>query len=101
MKSFRTLSLIEGLSLLALLFIAMPAKYQFGYDIAVFYAGITHGVLFLSYLVASLAVSHSQGWSILRWLMVFSAGVVPFGFIFVDRQLKPASNNPELATESA
>ena len=32
LKTFRILSLIEGLSLLALLFIAMPAKYQFGYD---------------------------------------------------------------------
>ena len=28
---FRKLSLIEGLSLIVLLFIAMPAKYHFGY----------------------------------------------------------------------
>ncbi len=94
MKAFRTLSLVEGVSLLILLFIAMPAKYQFGLDQAVFYAGITHGILFLAYLVATLAVSHSQGWSIIRWLMVFLAGVIPFGFIFVDRQLKNVPQPP-------
>ena len=90
MKGFRTLSLIEGVSLLVLLFIAMPAKYKFGFDAAVFYAGITHGVLFLIYMVASLGVSHKQGWSIVKWLGVFLAGVVPFGFLVVDRMLKPA-----------
>ena len=89
MQTFRLISLIEGLSLLTLLLIAMPLKYQFGIAEAVFYVGITHGCLFLLYMVMSLSISHQQQWSIIKWLAVFFAGVVPFGFLLVDRQLKP------------
>jgi integral membrane protein len=45
LKNFRILSLIEGLSLLVLLFVAMPAKYHFGFNDAVSYTGMAHGLL--------------------------------------------------------
>jgi len=88
MKSFRLISLIEGVSLLVLLFIAMPLKYKWGINEAVWYAGITHGTLFLIYLVMSLVTSHQQQWPVIKWLLIFLAGVLPFGFIVVDRKLK-------------
>ena len=81
------LSLIEGLSLLTLLFIAMPAKYQFGYDF-VWQAGMTHGVLWLAYVVLSLPVSHKQTWSVVFWMMVLLASVAPFACFFLDGKLK-------------
>ena len=88
MKVFRLISLIEGISLVTLLFIAMPLKYQFGVGEAVAYVGITHGCLFLIYMVMSLSVSHQHQWSIFKWLAVFFAGVLPFGFLLVDKQLR-------------
>ena len=87
LKTFRILSLIEGLSLLALLFVAMPAKYQFGYDF-VFPVGMTHGVLWIGYVVLSLAVSHQQRWSVMKWLMALGASVIPFACILIDKRLK-------------
>ena len=59
LNSFRLLSLIEGLSLITLLFIAMPARYQFGVDF-VWPVGMAHGVLWLAFVVMSLLVSHLQ-----------------------------------------
>ena len=88
LKTFRTLSLIEGLSLATLIFIAMPAKYQFGYDF-VWQVGMTHGVLWLAYVALSLPVSHKQNWSVVFWMMVLLASVVPFACLFLDRKLKP------------
>jgi len=88
MKSFRMISLIEGVSLLILLFIVMPLKYKWGINEAVWYAGITHGTLFLIYLVMSLVTSHQQKWLVIRWLLIFLAGVLPFGFVLLDRKLK-------------
>ena len=88
MKSFRLISLIEGISLLVLLFVAMPLKYKLGISEAVWYAGITHGVLFLTYMIMSLVTSHRQQWPIIKWLLIFLAGVLPFGFIVVDKKLK-------------
>ncbi|ODS63968.1 MAG: hypothetical protein ABS41_03925 [Arenimonas sp. SCN 70-307] len=87
LKSFRLLSLVEGLSLLVLLFMAMPAKYQFGHDF-VWPVGMTHGVLWLAYVLASLVVSHLRKWSVGAWLLALLSSVVPFGFVLLDRRLK-------------
>ena len=46
--------------------------------------GITHGVLFILYFVLSLTASHKQGWSVMVWLAVFLASLVPFAFIAVE-----------------
>ena len=90
LKAFRLLSLIEGLSLLTLLFIAMPAKYKFGHDF-VWPVGMTHGVLWLAYVVMSLGVSHVRRWSVPFWLLALLSSVVPFGFVFLDSRLKRQS----------
>ena len=87
LKFFRLLSLVEGLSLVTLLFIAMPAKYQFGQDF-VWPVGMAHGVLWLSYVLVSLVVSHLQKWSVLAWLGALVSSVIPFGFVLLDRRLK-------------
>ena len=96
LKSFRLLSLIEGLSLLVLLLIAMPLKYQLGYDLAVFYAGMTHGLLWFSYFAMSLLVSHSRKWSVAFWLLVLAASVTPFACFILDRKLKEPETRDEL-----
>ena len=87
LKFFRLLSLVEGLSLITLLFIALPAKYQFGHDF-VWPVGMAHGVLWLAFVLASLVVSHLQRWSVLAWLLALVCSVLPFGFLLLDRRLK-------------
>lgn len=87
LKFFRMLSVIEGLSLITLLFIAMPAKYQFGYDL-LWQVGMTHGVLWLAYVSLSLPLSHMQKWSVMFWLLVLVCSVLPFAFLFLDSRLK-------------
>ncbi len=91
LQAFRLFSLIEGLSLIVLLFIAMPAKYQFGYDF-VWPVGMTHGVLWLGFVVMSLMVSHLQRWSVLIWLLALLCSVIPFGFVLLDSRLKREMN---------
>ncbi|HDP89297.1 MAG TPA: DUF3817 domain-containing protein [Thioalkalivibrio sp.] len=99
MKLFRLVSLIEGCSLLALLFVAMPLKYYAGMPEPVFYVGMTHGILFLLYAGMALGVSHLQGWSIGYWLLIFLLGVIPFGFLVVDHRLR-RTMHPQLAAEA-
>lgn len=88
LKSFRLLSLVEGLSLITLLFIAMPARYQLGIDF-VWPVGMAHGLLWLAYVAFSLVVSHVQRWSVWLWLLALLCSVLPFGFLLLDRRLKP------------
>jgi integral membrane protein len=87
LKVFRILSVAEGLSLITLLFIAMPAKYQFGVDF-LWPVGMTHGVLWLAFVAGSLVVSHRLQWSVWAWLLALLCSVVPFGFLLLDRRLR-------------
>lgn len=87
LRSFRLLSLVEGLSLITLLFIAMPAKYQLGHDF-VWPVGMAHGVLWLAFVAMSLLVSHLRKWSVGAWLLALLCSVVPLGFLLLDARLK-------------
>lgn len=86
---FRTISLVEGLSLISLFFIAMPLRFYFEFYSAVTFTGALHGVLFMTYFFTSLVASHQQKWSVVFWVMVLFSSVIPFAFIFLDRKLKP------------
>lgn len=85
---FRKLSLVEGVSLLILLFIAMPAKYYFNIFDAIWVVGMTHGLLWTTYFIMSLIVSHKLNWSIGFWLLVLFASITPFACFLLDRRLK-------------
>ena len=87
LKTFRALSLIEGLSLVTLLFVALPLRNYLDINI-VWPVGMTHGLLWLAYVVMSLVVSHRQKWSVLFWLLVLLVSVLPFGFLWLDTRLK-------------
>ena len=50
-KLFRGISLLEALSLFALLFIAMPLKYVWGNPEYVRVIGMAHGLLFVAYIL--------------------------------------------------
>lgn len=87
LKLFRRFSAVEGTSLLVLLFIAMPAKYKFGYANVVPVVGWTHGLLWLAYLVFALVVSHKRNWSVGFCLLIILVSVTPFAFVLLDRKL--------------
>ncbi len=63
-QTLRVVGLLEGLSFLLLLFIAMPMKYMFDNPVLVKYVGMGHGVLFILFLIVLFAVCEKQKWSI-------------------------------------
>jgi integral membrane protein len=85
---FRAVALLEGLSFVVLLFIAMPLKYLAGLPLAVRVVGMAHGVLFLLYLPSLLEVAVVHRWSFLRVLAAFGASLVPFGTFVLDARLR-------------
>ena len=88
LKFFRIVSAAEGISLLIILSVTLGL---IGREF-VYVLGMTHGVIFMLYLVFSLVVSHRLGWSIVTWLLVAAAGSVPFAFVLVERFLKKQSS---------
>lgn len=86
--SLRTIALIEGVSYLVLLFLAMPLKYFWGLPQAVRIVGMAHGVLFVIFCVALLYTSIIAKWPLGRSALIFLAAIFPFGPWLVDGKMK-------------
>ena len=88
LQKFRLLSLIEGISFLLLLFVAMPAKYYFDYPGAVTVMGWCHGLLFLAYVYMATSLAQRYGWTVIYLLMIVVAGTVPFACFVTEKSLR-------------
>src|SRR4051812_5270525 len=84
----RRLTLIEGISFLLLLGVAMPLKYYAGMPAAVKVFGWAHGVLFLAFCGTLLLTMLNTGWSLARAATVFVASLLPFGPFVLDRRMR-------------
>ena len=84
----RTVALLEGLSFLVLLGVAMPLKYLAGIPAAVKVVGWVHGVLFAVFSVALLYTFVVAKWPLARAALVWIAALLPFGPFVVDRRMK-------------
>src|ERR1043166_598053 len=79
----RVIGIVEGVSFLVLLLIAMPLKYAAGKPEAVQVVGMAHGVLFLLYVGAAWFVAKLRNWPNTRLGFAFVASVLPAGtFVF-------------------
>ena len=87
----RFLAIIEGVSLLTLLFIAMPLKYYFALPEAVTYVGWMHGILFMAFVFVAMNVSQRRDWSEGFLFMLVLSSMVPFGMVVMDRRIKARS----------
>jgi integral membrane protein len=84
----RTVALMEGISFLVLLLVAMPLKYIWNMPLAVRIVGLAHGVLFMVFCILLL-----RAWIVARWragraALVFSASIIPFGPWLLDRRIR-------------
>jgi integral membrane protein len=93
LKIFRVISILEGLSFLSILSITLDLVSR---DF-VFQLGMAHGVLFMLYLLLSLIVSNKQQWSLVIWLFLFIASIVPFAFIGVEIFLSRVLGSQKIA----
>lgn len=84
----RIVGMVEGLSFLLLLFVAMPLKYIWGRPEAVSVVGMAHGVLFLLYGLALLFAWDAAKWNIRSCAKAFAASLVPFGPFLIDGWLR-------------
>ncbi len=86
--NLRTLSMVEGISLLLLLFVAMPLKYVAGLPQAVSIVGMIHGLLFMALVIMIFLVGSSRNWT--KGFMVFAVlmASLPLGMLILDGRLK-------------
>ncbi|MDA8351774.1 MAG: DUF3817 domain-containing protein [Firmicutes bacterium] len=85
---FRVIGLVEGISYLVLLGVAMPLKYGLDWPMAVTVTGWIHGLLFVIYFAALVHVWFAEKWPLGRVFGAAVASVLPFGPFVFDVRMK-------------
>ena len=84
----RLFSLLEAISFLVLIFIAVPIKYAGDNPNPVHVMGPVHGVLFIFYVLSTFQVRTALSWPNGVTAKVLVAAVIPFAPFFVERWLR-------------
>ena len=95
LHTFRIIALLEGVSYILLLGIAMPLKYWADMPIAVRIVGSLHGALFVAYGVCALLLLVRGQWTFARAAAAMGVSLVPFATFVFDKSVRE-----ELATLS-
>ena len=84
----RIIAFLEGISLLVLVFIAVPLKYAAGQPGLSTIMGPVHGALFLLFVFNTISVGVTLRWkfSETTW-KVLLACIIPFGTFYIDRKI--------------
>ena len=80
------ISILEGLSYILLLFIAVPIKYFGENEIFVKTLGMPHGILFIGYIILAIMIKYELEWKSKTFLIVLVASVIPFGTFYIDKK---------------
>lgn len=83
----RLTGILEGLSFIILLAIAMPLKYLAGRPEMVSIVGMAHGVLFVLYIFLSVQGKFQYRWTWKKMFLLWIASVVPFGTFYAEVNL--------------
>lgn len=86
LKTYRLVSVLEGVSLLLLFGIAMPLKYLFDSPLMVEIVGMLHGLLFIAYVLFSISYKYKVNWKYSQLAIVLVASILPFGTFYVDKK---------------
>ena len=104
---YRPLAFVVGILLATLVFIGMPLKYlapagselqAFGDQVTAL-VGVTHGFLYMAYLLVSFLLWRQTRWPLWFAILVLLAGLVPLLVFWVERQVTRRFREefPELA----
>jgi integral membrane protein len=85
---FRLTGIVEGISYILLLVVAMPLKYFADLPMAVTIVGGIHGALFILYILTLAHVYFADKWSFNQGLIALIASVIPLATFYLDAQLK-------------
>ena len=88
----RAAGIIDGISLVVLLCIAMPLKYFADISMAVTIVGSIHGAIFSFYFLAVIYAQIAIRWNVLWSVGALVVAFIPFGNFIFDRFLKKRAN---------
>lgn len=85
-NQFKFIAFWEGISLILLLFFAMPLKHIFDFPIFVKVIGMAHGLLFVLYVFFALYLKFRDDWENKKTIFILLASLIPFGTFYMERK---------------
>ncbi len=84
----RILGFLEGVSLLVLVFVAVPMKYYFNDPSLSKGLGPIHGAIFILFLFYTFSVGVDQNWKFktTTWKIILAC-FIPFGTFYIDNKI--------------
>ena len=88
LKIFKVTAILEGISYLVLfsnmLFIkpTNPVLYK----TLLYPIGMSHGILFIGYIILALLLKKSQKWDFKNFAIILIASLIPLGTFYVDKK---------------
>ncbi len=88
LQALRVFALVEAVSYLLLLGIAVPLKHWWNMPMPVRIIGMAHGVLFLLVIWLAIRACFERGWPVRRIAVMLVASIVPVLPFLLDRRVR-------------
>ncbi len=87
-KFFKNIAILEGISYLVLFsnMLFIKPSNTILYKTLLYPIGMTHGILFIGYVILAFLLKKSQGWSLKSLSVILIASLLPFATFFVEKK---------------
>ena len=88
LKLFKIVAILEGISYLVLfsnMLLIKPTNLVL-YKTLLYPIGMSHGVLFIGYVILAILLKKSQKWNFLSFGMILIASLLPFATFYIERK---------------
>jgi integral membrane protein len=88
LKIFKNIAILEGISYLVLFFNMLfikPSNIEL-YKNLLYPIGMTHGILFIGYVLLTVLLKNSQEWNYKTSFIILGASLLPFATFYIEKK---------------
>ena len=88
LRIFKNIAILEGISYLVLFFnmlVIKPSNLEL-YKSLLYPIGMSHGVLFIGYVLMTVLLKNSQEWNYKTSFIILGASLLPFATFYVEKK---------------
>lgn len=95
LKLFKIVALLEGISYLVLFgnMLIVKGSNPELYKTLLFPIGMTHGLLFIAYIILAIMLKIELNWSAKKFAIIVLGSVIPFGAFYVEKKYLSTETN--------
>lgn len=88
LKIFKITAILEGISYLVLFsnMLFIKPTHLALYKTLLYPIGMSHGILFIGYIVLAFLLKKSQKWDFKNFIIILIASLIPLGTFYVDKK---------------